>query len=59
MSPLKKLLWLAVAAVGAIALGVIATARGESINAVWLVAAAASVYAIGYRFYSRFLAEAG
>jgi len=56
MSPIKKLLWFAVAAGGAIALGVIATARGESINAVWLVAAAACVYAIGYRFYSRFLA---
>jgi carbon starvation protein len=56
MSPIKKLLWFVVAAVGAVALGVIATARGESINAVWLVAAAACVYAIGYRFYSRFLA---
>jgi carbon starvation protein len=31
-------------------------ARGESINAVWLVVAAACTYAIGYRFYSRYLA---
>jgi carbon starvation protein len=52
----KKLFWFLVAAVGAIALAMIATARGEPINAVWLVAAAACVYAIGYRFYSRFLA---
>jgi carbon starvation protein len=34
----------------------IATARGEPINAVWLVAGAACVYALGYRFYSRFVA---
>src|ERR1700686_726519 len=52
----KKLFWFLVAAVGAIALAMIATARGEPINAVWLVAAAACIYAIGYRFYSRFLA---
>ncbi len=56
MSILKKLLWFAVAAAGALAIGLIALARGEPINAVWLVAAAACVYAIGYRFYSRFVA---
>src|SRR5690349_14186583 len=56
MSPVKKLLWFAIAALGAIALGIIATGRGEQINAVWLIVAAACVYAIGYRFYSRFLA---
>jgi carbon starvation protein len=56
MTALKKLLWLAIAALGAVALGVIATRRGEPINAVWLIAAAGCVYAVGYRFYSRFLA---
>src|SRR5438445_6815248 len=56
MSSLKKLLWFGIAALGAIALGIIASARGEPINAVWLVAAAACIYAVGYRFYSRFLA---
>jgi carbon starvation protein len=45
-----------VAIAGAGALGFIAMARGEPINAVWLVVAAACTYAIGYRFYSRFLA---
>ena len=44
------------AAAGAGALAFIATSRGEPINAVWLVVAAACIYAIGYRFYSRFLA---
>ena len=56
MNLAKKLLWFLVAAVGAGGLGFIATARGEPINAVWLVAAAACVYTIGYRFYSRFVA---
>jgi carbon starvation protein len=30
--------------------------RGEPINALWLVAAATCCYALGYRFYSRFIA---
>src|SRR5579863_969010 len=51
-----KLLWVLIAAVAAVALGMISTARGEPINAVWLVAAAACIYALGYRFYSRFVA---
>ncbi|HEV2382028.1 MAG TPA: carbon starvation CstA family protein [Terriglobia bacterium] len=56
MNVLKKLLWVAVAALGALALGLIATARGEPLNAVWLVTAAVCVYALAYRFYSRFVA---
>src|SRR6266699_89750 len=56
MSSIKKLLWFGIAALGAISLGIIARTRGEPINAVWLVAAAACIYALGYRFYSRFLA---
>ncbi len=56
MSILKRFLWIAVAIAGGLAIGVIAVARGEPINAVWLVAAAACVYALGYRFYSRLLA---
>ena len=56
MNLAKRLLWFLVAAVGGGGLGFIAVARGEPINAVWLVAAAACVYTIGYRFYSRFVA---
>ena len=37
-------------------MGMIALSRGEPINAVWLVAAAACLCALGYRFYSRFIA---
>ena len=50
------LAWGAVALLGAAALGVIAVRRGEPINALWLVVAAACCYAIGYRFYSKFIA---
>src|SRR5215472_15365058 len=53
---LKKLFWLAVAGLGALGLGLIATSRGEPLNSVWLVAAAVCIYALGYRFYSRFIA---
>ncbi len=56
MNSLKKVGWISLSLVGAGALGMIATARGEPINAVWLVAAAACIYTLGYRFYSRFIA---
>jgi carbon starvation protein len=56
MNWLKKVGWISLSLVGAGALGMIATARGEPINAVWLVAAAACIYTLGYRFYSRFIA---
>jgi len=53
----KSLLaWLAVALVGASAVAVIALQRGETINSFWFVAAAVCVYALGYRFYSAFVA---
>ncbi len=55
-STLRIVAWAGVAALGALALGMIATRRGEPLNAVWLVAAAACIYSLGYRFYSRFVA---
>ena len=48
--------WAAVALLGASALGVIATARGEPLSSAWFLVAALCTYAIGYRFYSAFLA---
>src|SRR5436305_6501671 len=53
---LGRLLWAAVACVAAICLGGIALNRGEHINSIWLVLAAACSYAIGYRFYAKFIA---
>ncbi len=52
----KVLIWLAVAALGALALSTIAFHRREPINAMWLVVAALCSYALGYRFYSKFVA---
>jgi len=48
--------WGAVAVGGALALGVIAGNRGEPVNSLWLVVAAACLYAIGFRFYAKFIA---
>ncbi|HKI11758.1 MAG TPA: carbon starvation CstA family protein [Candidatus Acidoferrum sp.] len=53
---LSVLAWMAVAAVGAAALGTIAFHRGEPINATWFVLAAACCYVVAYRFYSSFIA---
>jgi len=52
---IRILIWLGVVILGALALGTIALHRGEEINAMWLVVAALSVYALGYRFYSKFI----
>src|SRR6204780_4679168 len=53
---MRKLLWGAVAILGALALGTIALHRGEPINALWLATAATCCYSLGYRFYSKFIA---
>ena len=55
-SIVKNAGWLALSIVGAIALGMIALSRGESINALWIVIAAVAVYMIGFRFYARYIA---
>ncbi len=53
---LRVVLWIAVSLLGALALATIALHRGEQINALWLVVAAVCTYAVGYRFYSSFIA---
>jgi carbon starvation protein len=53
---ISVLTWGALAALGAGAVGVVAVHRGEPINALWLVVAATCCYALGYRFYSKFIA---
>ncbi|CAL1239833.1 carbon starvation CstA family protein [Candidatus Methylocalor cossyra] len=52
----RPLVWSLVALAGAAALGGIALNRGESINSLWFITAAVCVYALGYRFYSAFVA---
>jgi carbon starvation protein len=55
-TPRRIAVWTAVAVLGAVAWGILALARGESVNAAWLIVAALCSYAIAYRFYSRFIA---
>src|SRR5688572_5616990 len=52
----KYVLWPVVALDGAGALGGIALNRGEGVNGMWLIVAAVCIYALGYRFYSAFVA---
>ena len=49
-------MWIGISLAGAVALGAVALARHEPINAMWLIVAAVCVYLIAYRFYSRFIA---
>jgi carbon starvation protein len=56
MRGLRPLLWMGIALLGALAFATIALHRGEQINALWLVTAAVCTYALGYRFYSKFIA---
>jgi len=53
---IRGLVWVGISLLGAIALLTIALGRGEHINALWLVTAATASYAVGYRFYSKFIA---
>src|SRR6266853_546931 len=58
MQPLASLLvWSGISLLGAAAFGVLALSRGETVNAAWLLTAAVCTYAVGYRFYSKFLAN--
>ncbi|MFD8416656.1 carbon starvation CstA family protein [Streptomyces sp. NPDC059650] len=57
MTPKSVAVWVLVALVGAIGWAVLALSRGEEVSAAWLLAAALGSYAIGYRFYARFIAD--
>jgi carbon starvation protein len=52
----RLMFWAGVATLGALAFAGIALARGEAINAWWLIAAAVCVYAIGFRVYGAWVA---
>ena len=53
---ITKLAWAALALIGAVCFATIALRRGESINALWIVTAAVSIYLVAFRFYGRFIA---
>ena len=50
-------IWVVVALVGAVCWGMLALARGETINAGWMLFAALASYAIAFRFYARFIRD--
>src|SRR5438132_4542665 len=51
-----KVLWFGVAVSGAIAYGVLALRRHEQLNSAYILIAALCSYAIGFRFYSKWIA---
>src|SRR5438093_133677 len=51
-----KVLWFAVAVLGAIAYAVLALRRHEQLNSAYILVAALCSYAIGFRFYSKWIA---
>src|SRR5690606_39673773 len=55
MTPAKKGIFAAIAGLGAVAWAVLAIARGENVNAVWIVVAAVCTYITAYRFYARYI----
>jgi len=57
MTAIKAVGWGLVSLLGAFALGTVALSRGETISAFWILAAALSIFAIGYRFYSKYIAD--
>ncbi|MET0361637.1 MAG: carbon starvation CstA family protein, partial [Sphingobium sp.] len=54
---IRHLPWIAFAIIGALALSVVAAARGEAVNALWIVVAAVSIFLVAYRYYALFIAR--
>ncbi|HEY9236654.1 MULTISPECIES: carbon starvation CstA family protein [Phenylobacterium] len=48
--------WALLAILGAVSLAVLATARGETVNSIWILTAAVCVYLVAYRYYSLYIA---
>jgi carbon starvation protein len=54
---MRHLPWIVFAIVGAFALSVVATQRGEPINALWIVTAAVCIFLVAYRYYALYIAK--
>ncbi len=52
---IDRLVWVVISILAAFCLGAIAIHRGESVNSFWLVVGAACTYAVGFRFYARWI----
>ncbi|PZU59626.1 MAG: carbon starvation protein A [Sphingobium sp.] len=53
----RHLPWIAFALIGTACLGVLAVARGEAVNALWIVVAAVSLFLVAYRYYALYIAR--
>jgi carbon starvation protein len=56
MRLLKHAVWVVIAFVAAFALAAVAIERGEPVNSIWIILAAACSYLVGYRFYAAWIA---
>ena len=56
MKLLGHVLWGVLSIIAALCLAGIAVYRGEPINSMWIVVAAVCTYAVGFRFYAKFIA---
>ncbi|MFC3212739.1 carbon starvation CstA family protein, partial [Novosphingobium panipatense] len=54
---MKHIPWILLAIVGALGLAVLATSRGEPVNALWIVVAAVSCFLVAYRYYALYIAR--
>nr|WP_255696903.1 carbon starvation CstA family protein [Sandaracinobacteroides sayramensis] len=54
---MKHIPWILLAIVGAVCLAVLATVRGEAVNALWIITAAVSVFLVAYRYYALYIAR--
>lgn len=57
MKGFSKIAWALLALLGAFCLGTVALRRGETVNAIWIVVAAVSIYLVAYRYYALFIAN--
>ncbi|WP_101652073.1 carbon starvation CstA family protein [Brevibacterium ihuae] len=54
-TPVKIVIWVAIALIAAIGWVMVAFVRGENLSATWFVAAAVGSYLIAFRFYAKFI----
>jgi carbon starvation protein len=53
----KHIPWIVLAIIGTFCLTMVATLRGEHVNALWIVAAAVSLFVVAYRYYALYIAR--
>lgn len=54
---LSRVIWASICVLAAVCATAVAGSRGEPINSLWLVAAALSIFLIGFRLYAKFIAS--